>query len=368
MAAFPPSGTNGFGPIGGDARIKVIGVGGGGGNAINRMISSGLQGVEFWAVNTDAQALENSQAMNKVQMGAELTRGLGTGGNPELGEQAAQESHESLASAVSNADMVFITAGMGGGTGTGAAPVVARLSKELGVLTVGVVTYPFTFEGRRRGHQASDGIETLRKNVDTLIVIPNDRLLDVVGENTPLQDAFLLADDVLRQGVQGISDIITIPGLVNVDFADVKAIMCNSGTAMLGVGVSTGKNRAEEAAMAATSAPLIERSIERATGIVYNITGGRDLTLSEVNRVSEVVTSLADPSANVIFGAVIDDQYEGEVHVTIIATGFAQTFEDNLLHGKGMAEPPAVSGNGGLPWNRRPANNQGAGYLGRSVL
>ncbi|KAL3139284.1 Cell division protein FtsZ 1 [Trebouxia sp. C0009 RCD-2024] len=350
------SGNNGFGPVGGDAQIKVIGVGGGGGNAINRMIASGLQGVEFWAVNTDAQALENSLAMNKVQMGSELTRGLGTGGNPELGEQAAQESLEALGSSVGNADMVFITAGMGGGTGTGAAPVVARMSKDAGILTVGVVTYPFTFEGRRRGHQAHDGIETLRKNVDTLIVIPNDRLLDVVGEATPLQDAFLLADDVLRQGVQGISDIITIPGLVNVDFADVKSIMCNSGTAMLGVGVSTGKNRAEEAAMAATSAPLIERSIERATGIVYNITGGRDLTLQEVNRVSEVVTSLADQSANVIFGAVIDDQYEGEVHVTIIATGFSQTFEENLLSGKVVAEapaPPPTQSGQSLPWNRR---------------
>lgn len=350
------SGNNGFGPVGGDAQIKVIGVGGGGGNAINRMIASGLQGVEFWAVNTDAQALENSLAMNKVQMGSELTRGLGTGGNPELGEQAAQESLEALGSSVGNADMVFITAGMGGGTGTGAAPVVARMSKDAGILTVGVVTYPFTFEGRRRGHQAHDGIETLRKNVDTLIVIPNDRLLDVVGEATPLQDAFLLADDVLRQGVQGISDIITIPGLVNVDFADVKSIMCNSGTAMLGVGVSTGKNRAEEAAMAATSAPLIERSIERATGIVYNITGGRDLTLQEVNRVSEVVTSLADQTANVIFGAVIDDQYEGEVHVTIIATGFSQTFEENLLSGKVVAEapaPPPTQSGQGLPWNRR---------------
>ncbi|KAK9808349.1 hypothetical protein WJX73_005100 [Symbiochloris irregularis] len=350
--------NDGFGAVGGDARIKVIGVGGGGGNAINRMVSSGLQGVEFWAVNTDAQALEQSQAANKVQIGSELTRGLGTGGSPELGGQAAQESSESLAACVTGGDMVFITAGMGGGTGTGAAPVVAKLSKDLGILTVGVVTYPFTFEGRRRGHQASDGIETLRRNVDTLIVIPNDRLLDVVGEATPLQDAFLLADDVLRQGVQGISDIITIPGLVNVDFADVKAIMCNSGTAMLGVGVSSGKSRAEEAAMAATSAPLIERSIERATGIVYNITGGRDLTLQEVNRVSEVVTGLADPSANVIFGAVIDEQYDGEIHVTIIATGFSQTFEENLLSGKAVLEAPAPvaappSGGGPtLPWNR----------------
>ncbi|KAL4854507.1 Cell division protein FtsZ 1 [Chlorella vulgaris] len=350
-ASASPSGFATYGPSGGDAAIKVIGCGGGGGNAVNRMISSGLSGVEFWAVNTDAQALENHQALNKLQIGTQLTRGLGTGGKPELGEEAAQESHQEIGTAVQGADMVFITAGMGGGTGTGAAPVVARLSKDLGVLTVGVVTYPFSFEGRRRALQATDGIETLRKNVDTLIVIPNDRLLDVVGESTPLQDAFLLADDVLRQGVQGISDIITIPGLVNVDFADVKAIMQNSGTAMLGVGVSSGKNRAEEAALAATSAPLIERSIERATGIVYNITGGKDLTLQEVNRVSEVVTSLADPSANVIFGAVIDDQYEGEIHVTIIATGFSQTFEDNLWGGKSSAPatPELRVENNGIP-------------------
>lgn len=325
-------GANGFDDAWpGEARIKVVGVGGGGGNAINRMVNKGLQGVEFYAVNTDAQALENSQAENKVQVGMEMTRGLGTGGNPELGEAAAQESHRELEIVVAGADMVFITAGMGGGTGTGAAPVVARLAKDMGVLTVGVVTYPFTFEGRRRAMQAHEGVETMRRNVDTLIVIPNDRLLDVVGEATPLQDAFLLADDVLRQGVQGISDIITIPGLVNVDFADVKAVMCDSGTAMLGVGMATGKNRAEEAAMAATSAPLVERSIERATGIVYNITGGRDLTLAEVNSVSEVVTSMADPAANVIFGAVVDDQHEGQVNVTIIATGFSQTFEENFL-------------------------------------
>eukprot|EP00208_Stichococcus_sp_RCC1054_P001726 CAMPEP_0206135700 /NCGR_PEP_ID=MMETSP1473-20131121/973_1 /ASSEMBLY_ACC=CAM_ASM_001109 /TAXON_ID=1461547 /ORGANISM="Stichococcus sp, Strain RCC1054" /LENGTH=406 /DNA_ID=CAMNT_0053527739 /DNA_START=121 /DNA_END=1338 /DNA_ORIENTATION=+ len=325
----------------GQARIKCIGVGGGGGNAINRMISAGLQGVEFWAINTDQQALENALAKNKLQLGVELTRGLGTGGNPELGKQAANENIEDITSLVSGADMAFITAGMGGGTGTGAAPVVARMSKEAGVLTVGVVTYPFTFEGRKRGNQATDGVEMLRQNVDTLIVIPNDRLLDVVGQNTPLQDAFLLADDVLKQGVQGISDIITVPGLVNVDFADVKTVMCNSGTAMLGVGVNSGRNRAEEAALAATSAPLIERSIQSATGIVYNITGGSDLTLQEVNQVSQVVTALAGPDANIIFGAVIDDQYEGEVHVTIVATGFEPAFEDQIIAGK-VEQTPAV--------------------------
>ncbi|RWR71843.1 cell division protein FtsZ 1, chloroplastic [Cinnamomum micranthum f. kanehirae] len=318
------------------ARIKVVGVGGGGNNAVNRMIGSGLQvpsfpGVEFYSINTDAQALVNSAAKNPLQIGELLTRGLGTGGNPSLGEQAAEESKEAIAGALKDSDLVFITAGMGGGTGSGAAPVVAQISKEAGYLTVGVVTYPFSFEGRKRSLQALEAIEKLQKNVDTLIVIPNDRLLDVVDEQTPLQDAFLLADDVLRQGVQGISDIITIPGLVNVDFADVKAVMKDSGTAMLGVGVSSSKNRAQEAAEQATLAPLIGSSIESATGVVYNITGGKDITLQEVNRVSQVVTSLADPSANIIFGAVVDDRYTGEIHVTIIATGFSQSFQKTLL-------------------------------------
>ncbi|KAK9089798.1 hypothetical protein Scep_028880 [Stephania cephalantha] len=298
------------------AKIKVVGVGGGGNNAINRMIGSGLQGVEFYAINTDSQALLQSAAENPLQIGELLTRGLGTGGNPLLGEQAAEESKEVISSALKGSDLVFITAGMGGGTGSGAAPVVAQISKEAGYLTVGV---------------ALEAIEKLQKNVDTLIVIPNDRLLDIADEQTPLQDAFLLADDVLRQGVQGISDIITIPGLVNVDFADVKAVMKDSGTAMLGVGVSSSKNRAEEAAEQATLAPLIGSSIQSATGVVYNITGGKDITLQEVNRVSQVVTSLADPSANIIFGAVVDDRYNGEIHVTIIATGFSQSFQKTLL-------------------------------------
>ncbi|KAK3199843.1 hypothetical protein Dsin_023258 [Dipteronia sinensis] len=314
------------------ARIKVIGVGGGGNNAVNRMIGSGLKGVDFYAVNTDSQALLQSAAENPLQIGELLTRGLGTGGNPLLGEQAAEESKEAIAGALKGSDLVFITAGMGGGTGSGAAPVVAQIAKEAGYLTVGVVTYPFSFEGRKRSLQALEAIEKLQKNVDTLIVIPNDRLLDIADEQTPLQDAFLLADDVLRQGVQGISDIITIPGLVNVDFADVKAVMKDSGTAMLGVGVSSSsKNRAEEAAEQATLAPLIGSSIQSATGVVYNITGGRDITLQEVNRVSQVVTSLADPSANIIFGAVVDDRYNGEIHVTIIATGFSQSFQKTLL-------------------------------------
>uniref|UniRef100_A0A7N0U1V2 Uncharacterized protein n=1 Tax=Kalanchoe fedtschenkoi TaxID=63787 RepID=A0A7N0U1V2_KALFE len=313
------------------AKIKVVGVGGGGNNAVNRMIGSGLQGVDFYAINTDSQALLQSAAQNPIQIGELLTRGLGTGGNPLLGEQAAEESKEAIANALKGTDLVFITAGMGGGTGSGAAPVVAQIAKEAGYLTVGVVTYPFSFEGRKRSVQALEAIEKLQKNVDTLIVIPNDRLLDIADEQTPLQDAFLLADDVLRQGVQGISDIITIPGLVNVDFADVKAVMKDSGTAMLGVGVSSSKNRAEEAAEQATLAPLIGSSIQSATGVVYNITGGKDITLQEVNRVSQVVTSLADPSANIIFGAVVDDRYNGEIHVTIIATGFSQSFQKTLL-------------------------------------
>ncbi|CAJ1964021.1 unnamed protein product [Sphenostylis stenocarpa] len=313
------------------AKIKVVGVGGGGNNAVNRMIGCGLHGVEFYAINTDAQALLHSAAENPIKIGELLTRGLGTGGNPLLGEQAAEESKDAIASALQGSDLVFVTAGMGGGTGSGAAPVVARIAKEAGYLTVGVVTYPFSFEGRKRSLQALEAIEKLQKNVDTLIVIPNDRLLDMADEQTPLQDAFRLADDVLRQGVQGISDIITIPGLVNVDFADVKAVMKDSGTAMLGVGVSSSKNRAEEAAEQATLAPLIGSSIQSATGVVYNITGGKDITLQEVNRVSQVVTSLADPSANIIFGAVVDDRYNGEIHVTIIATGFSQSFQKTLL-------------------------------------
>ncbi|RZC50588.1 hypothetical protein C5167_019006 [Papaver somniferum] len=312
------------------AKIKVIGVGGGGNNAVNRMIGSGLQGIEFYAINTDSQSLLQSATKNPLQIGELLTRGLGTGGNPLLGEQAAEESKEAIAGALKGSDLVFITAGMGGGTGSGAAPVVAQIAKEAGYLTVGVVTYPFSFEGRKRS--ALEAIEKLQRNVDTLIIIPNDRLLDVADDQTSLQDAFLLADDVLRQGVQGISDIITIPGLVNVDFADVKAVMKDSGTAMLGVGVSSSKNRAEEAAEQATLAPLIGSSIQSATGVVYNITGGKDMTLQEVNRISQVVTRLADPSANIIFGAVVDDdRYNGEIQVTIIATGFSQSFQKTLL-------------------------------------
>ncbi|KAL9680453.1 hypothetical protein QQ045_018332 [Rhodiola kirilowii] len=358
------------------AKIKVVGVGGGGNNAVNRMIGSGLQGVDFYAINTDSQALLQSAAQNPIQIGELLTRGLGTGGNPHLGEQAAEESKEAIANALMGTDLVFITAGMGGGTGSGAAPVVAQIAKEAGYLTVGVVTYPFSFEGRKRSVQAGatalEAIEKLQKNVDTLIVIPNDRLLDIADEQTRLQDAFLLADDVLRQGVQGISDIITIPGLVNVDFADVKAVMKDSGTAMLGVGVSSGKNRAEEAAEQATLAPLIGSSIQSATGVVYNITGGKDITLQEVNRVSQVVTSLADPSANIIFGAVVDDRYNGEIQVTIIATGFSQSFQKTLLTDPKAAKlVDRVAGgheNQGLPTLKTSPNSVSSRPPGRKLF
>ncbi|MEM1310446.1 MAG: cell division protein FtsZ [Cyanobacteria bacterium P01_D01_bin.71] len=304
------------------AKIKVIGVGGGGCNAVNRMIDSGLSGIEFWTVNTDAQALLNTATENRLQIGQKLTRGLGAGGNPAIGQKAAEESRDEIAASLEESDLVFITAGMGGGTGTGAAPVVAEVAKESGALTVGVVTRPFTFEGRRRTGQADEGIEALQSRVDTLIVIPNDRLLSVISEQTPVQEAFQSADDVLRQGVQGISDIIMIPGLVNVDFADVRAVMADAGSALMGIGLGSGKSRAREAAIAAISSPLLESSIDGASGSVFNITGGTDLTLHEVNAAAEIIYEAVDPNANIIFGAVIDDRMQGEVKITVIATGF----------------------------------------------
>ncbi|MGH1397150.1 MAG: cell division protein FtsZ [Trichormus sp.] len=304
------------------ANIKVIGVGGGGGNAVNRMIESDVSGVEFWSINTDAQALTLAGAPSRLQIGQKLTRGLGAGGNPAIGQKAAEESRDEIATALEGADLVFITAGMGGGTGTGAAPIVAEVAKEMGALTVGVVTRPFVFEGRRRTTQAEQGIEGLKSRVDTLIIIPNNKLLEVIPEQTPVQEAFRYADDVLRQGVQGISDIITIPGLVNVDFADVRAVMADAGSALMGIGVSSGKSRAREAAIAAISSPLLECSIEGARGVVFNITGGSDLTLHEVNAAAETIYEVVDPNANIIFGAVIDDRLQGEVRITVIATGF----------------------------------------------
>ncbi|MGD1912379.1 MAG: cell division protein FtsZ [Rivularia sp. (in: cyanobacteria)] len=304
------------------ANIKVIGVGGGGGNAVNRMIASDLSGVEFWSINTDAQALTMAAAPCRLQIGQKLTRGLGAGGNPAIGQKAAEESRDEIATALEGADLVFITAGMGGGTGTGAASVVAEVAKEMGALTVGVVTRPFVFEGRRRISQAEQGVEALKTRVDTLIIIPNNKLLEVIPEQTPVQEAFRYADDVLRQGVQGISDIITIPGLVNVDFADVRAVMADAGSALMGIGIGSGKSRSREAAIAAISSPLLECSIEGARGVVFNITGGSDLTLHEVNAAAEAIYEVVDPNANIIFGAVIDDRLEGEVRITVIATGF----------------------------------------------
>jgi len=305
------------------AVIKVAGIGGGGSNAVNRMVDAGLSGVEFVAANTDAQALLVVDADVKVQIGTDSTRGLGAGADPSVGKKAAEESRDELKEVLKGADMVFITAGEGGGTGTGGAPIVAEIAKgELGALTVGVVTRPFGFEGRRRAEQAHLGIEELRERVDTLIVIENDRLLQVVEKRTSIVDAFRMADDILRQGVQGITDLITVPGIVNLDFADVRAIMTEAGSALMGIGTASGENRAAEAAHTAVSSPLLESSIEGATGILLNISGPAEMGLFEVNEAAEVVTSAADQNANVIFGAVIDEALKDEVRVTVIATGF----------------------------------------------
>lgn len=304
------------------ATIKVIGVGGGGNNAVNRMIKAGLRGVEFIAINTDAQALKTAQAPTKIQIGSKLTRGLGAGADPDKGEKAAMESRDEIAAALQGADMVFITAGMGGGTGTGAAPVVAEVAKELGALTVGVVTRPFSFEQRRRAMVAERGITNLKQAVDTLITIPNDRLLQVIDRKTPMMEAFRVADDVLRQGVQGISDVIAVPGLINLDFADVKTIMAETGTALMGIGEGRGDSRAAEAAKMAISSALLETSIDGARGVLLSIAGPADLGLFEVNEAAEIITQAADPEANIIFGAVIDERLGDKIQVTVIATGF----------------------------------------------
>lgn len=304
------------------ATIKVVGVGGGGNNAVNRMIEHGLQGVEFIAVNTDAQALNLSKAEKKMQIGAKLTRGLGAGGNPENGKKAAEESREQIQEALAGADMVFVTAGMGGGTGTGAAPIIAQIARDLGALTVGVVTRPFSFEGMKRARQAAGGIAAMKEAVDTLIVIPNDRLLEIVDKKTPIIEAFREADNVLRQGVQGISDLIAVPGLINLDFADVKTIMSNKGSALMGIGVASGENRAVEAAKKAISSPLLETSIDGAKGVLMNITGGSDLSLFEVQEAADIVASASDEEVNMIFGSVINDDLKDEIIVTVIATGF----------------------------------------------
>jgi cell division protein FtsZ len=325
------------------AVIKVVGVGGGGTNAVNRMVDAGLTGVEFIAVNTDAQALMMSDADMKMHIGSAGTRGLGAGADPAVGQAAAHESRDELKEALKGADMVFVTAGEGGGTGTGAAPVVAELAREIGALTVGVVTKPFAFEGRKRSQQAEMGIDSLREVVDTLIVIENDRLLQVVEKKTSVVDAFRMADDILRQGVQGITDLITVPGLVNLDFADVRTIMREAGSALMGIGEASGENRAAEAARAAVSSPLLETSIEGATGILLNITGGPEIGLFEVNEAAEVVTSAADQNANVIFGAVIDDAVGDAVRVTVIATGFGPMRRRRRGGGSTGVEPPIPS-------------------------
>lgn len=304
------------------AQIKVIGVGGGGGNAVNRMIENGVEGVEFITVNTDAQALNLSKSEQKLQLGDKLTRGLGAGANPDVGKKAAEESRDQIMNTLKGADMVFITAGMGGGTGTGAAPVIAEIARECGALTVGVVTRPFRFEGPKRSMQAEVGIEALKEKVDTLIVIPNDRLLEIVDKKTPMLEAFRAADNVLREAVQGISDLIAVPGLINLDFADVKTIMTYRGSALMGIGVATGENRAAEAARKAIMSPLLETSIEGARGCIINVTGGVNLSLYEVNEAAEIITEASDPELQMIFGAKIDETLKDEIKVTVIATGF----------------------------------------------
>ncbi|QRF23808.1 cell division protein FtsZ [Alicyclobacillus sp. TC] len=314
------------------ANIKVIGVGGGGCNAVNRMIESGVKGVEFIVVNTDAQALKLAKAETRLQIGEKLTRGLGAGANPEIGKKAAEESREHLANALRGADMVFVTAGMGGGTGTGAAPVIAEIAKELGALTVGVVTKPFRFEQKKRMMQAEQGVSQLKEKVDTLIVIPNDRLLEIVDRNTPVLEAFREADNVLRQGVSGISDLIATPALINVDFADVKAIMTERGSALMGIGIASGENRATEAAKKAISSPLLETSIDGARGVLMHVAGGTNLSLWEVNEAADIVSTTADPDVNMIFGAAIDPELDDEIIVTVIATGFENQASAQTSH------------------------------------
>ena len=312
----------------GTAVIKVIGVGGAGNNAINRMIESGIKGVEFIAINTDRQALQISKASTRIQIGEKLTRGLGAGANPDIGSQAAEESKSEIAEILRGADMVFVTAGMGGGTGTGAAPIVAATAKELGILTIGVVTKPFTFEGKKRLTQAERGIANLKDKVDTLVVIPNDKLLQVIDRKTSIVEAFKMADDVLRQGVQGISDLISVPGLINLDFADIKTVMLNTGMAHMGIGRASGENRAEDAAKQAIQSPMLETSIEGARGVIINITGGADLGLQEANTAAELVQRSVDPEANIIFGVVTDESLGDEISITVIATGFEK--EENI--------------------------------------
>jgi len=334
------------------AVIKVIGVGGGGTNAINRMIEAGVKGVEFIAINTDAQALLMSDADYKVHIGVNLTKGLGAGANPDVGAEAAEENREEIREALQGADMVFVTAGEGGGTGTGAAPVIAAIAKEeVGALTVGVVTRPFAFEGRKRSQQAEEGIKRLKEAVDTLIIIPNDRLLQVAEKKTSILDAFRYADDILRQGTQGITDLITVPGLINLDFADIRTVMQDAGTSLMGIGVANGDTRATDAATAAISSPLLESSIQGADGVILSIAGGSDLGLLEANEAAEIVANAASPDANIIFGAVIDDALGDSIRVTVIATGFngARKTRQGSLSLGGDDGGSSLGGLGGLP-------------------
>ena len=324
----------------GTATIKVIGVGGAGNNAVNRMLDLGIKNVDFIAVNTDRQALQKSKANTKIQIGEKITRGLGAGANPDVGAQSAEESKQEITEVLRGADMVFVTAGMGGGTGTGAAPTVAGLAKEMGILTIGVVTKPFTFEGKKRLAQAERGIESLKGKVDTLIVIPNDKLLQVIDRKTSMAEAFMMADDILRQGVQGISDLITVTGAINLDFADVKTIMQNTGMAHMGIGFASGENKAEDAAKQAIQSPLLETTIEGARGVIINVTGGIDLGLQEVNTAAELIQRSVDPEANIIFGTVVDESMNDEIQITVIATGFE---DQNEVSGIGKRADNIIS-------------------------
>ncbi|MCC6174648.1 MAG: cell division protein FtsZ [Chloroflexi bacterium] len=336
----------------GTARIVVVGVGGGGSNAVNRMIQAGVHGVDFVAVNTDAQALARSDARHRIRIGEKLTRGLGAGGNPQMGQRAAEESQELIYDALRGADMVFIAAGMGGGTGTGASPIVAGIARELGALTVAVVTKPFTFEGRRRMQAAEEGITNLRQRANTLITIPNDKMLSVSDKRTPLEQAFAVVDDVLRQGIQGISELITEPGLINVDFADVKTIMSEPGNALMAIGLGSGDQRAAEAAQAAVASPLLDVSMQGARGVLFNITGGPDLTLAEINEAADIITQAADQDANIIFGTVTDAAMGNEVKITLIATGF-DAADSGRGYGRGVRPPRHPSDEDG-PRSMRP--------------
>lgn len=322
------------------AKIKVIGVGGGGGNAVNRMIKAGLSGVEFYLMNTDAQVLQFGAAPNKIRLGTKLTNGLGAGGDPKIGEDAAEEARQEITAAIEGADMVFVTAGMGGGTGTGAAPIVARVAKELGILTIAVVTKPFSFEGKRRANQAMQGIDKLKEAVDAIIVIPNDNLLSVVDRKVGLMESFAVVDEVLLRGVQGITDIITIPGLINVDFADVRSVMRASGSALMGIGIGQGEGRAEEAARNAIDSKLLETTIDGAKGVIVNITGGPDLGLTDVTKAMNIINDAVQDDAIVIFGAVTDENMQGEVKITVIATGFEMKSHSAVQANKLQAKQP----------------------------